>query len=114
MLIIRREQMDAFRSEARRARARSVLELAPQSARDATPSTAEALARVEVGLESARSLGFLGPAHQERFALLSLRHGPGFESEPWAHAVLWDAGLTTDQRLVALEDASARHHEGRP
>ncbi|MFP2925517.1 hypothetical protein ACLESO_09915 [Pyxidicoccus sp. 3LG] len=114
MLTIRREQMEVFQSEARRALARSVLERAPQSARDAAPSAAEALARVEAGLEAAQSLGFLGAAQRERFALLSLCHGPGFESEPWAHAVLWDAGLTTDQRLAALEDASARQHEGRP
>lgn len=100
--------MGAFQRAANRAFARAVLDRAPRALREVGLSPAEALACVEASIEAARSFGFLGHTYAERFARLSLRHGPGFESTAWARAVLWDADLTTEARITELERAAAR------
>ncbi len=105
MLTIREGQLDVFTARACEEFAQLVLERAQAAGVTQRPSCLEARERIAAGIEAALGLGFLSPPQAERLAVLSLRHGAGFETRPWAHAILWDGRATIDERLDRLEAA---------
>ncbi len=103
VLIIRPPQLTTFVSSTHSAFALEVIERARAAGLATTISDDEALRRVTSSIDTALRFGLLGPAQAERFAVLDLRHGEGFERQAWARAILWSARLTLDERLDQLE-----------
>lgn len=113
MLIIRDEQMEAFRPVLRERFCRGVL--AELRAADPDPlagmDDAEALERVAWAVALAEAQGFFVPEHVRRFARLAAAWGPGFEERAELAGVveaLNDPELAGLPKLERLEAAAPR------
>lgn len=109
MLRIRREHKDAFHADA-------VAELAERLAEHlrrffpelCAPLDAGALdARIRDGMRRAEARGMINERDLAMFVDVALTRGEGFESEPWASAILEDDSLETPtDRAEALFEAA--------
>jgi hypothetical protein len=100
--------MTALSAGMRRAFAQAVVDAARARGELGSVPFPEALERAARGAEAAHAAGFLGRSLAERFVLLAVRCGAGFETTPWARSILADPHLGPGARLDRLEAAAAR------
>lgn len=104
MLVIREEQLEAFRDAARQKFAAEFLLWlrAHHPARIAVLSDEEALRRIAVGVERAKDYGLRQGSAIRIFVSLMFLVAPNFDEQPDIRAVLTDPRLAPDARPRAL------------
>ena len=110
MLIIRREQIEAFRAAARRRLCdricKLLMERFPDHADKYDP--ADLVAFVETGMDRARAWGFTWDSTIGDYVALRLQVGADFDREPEVRRVFEDNTIPVEQRVASLVERLTR------
>jgi len=104
MLIIRREQIEAFRAAARRRLCDRICTLLLQMFPDhtATFAPADLVAFVDTGIDRGLTWGFTWDSTIGDYVALRLQVGADFDREPEVRRVFEDNTIPVEQRVTAL------------
>lgn len=109
MLILRKEQLEAFEAAQRQAFYRDVLKRTREEQPElcSTRTDDANLALIEWAAEKAPALGLIQRADIERYARFVLQHGQDYEAQEscaWAVAILNDVELIGVQKLDQIDE----------
>jgi hypothetical protein len=103
-MVIKTDQMRAFRDAAMDSYVARVAEELRQQFRAKLKDTSddELRARVRVAVDAAKSYGVTSAVDGKRFAEYTVEYGPDFDRGPWAYPILTDA-TTGSEKMDALD-----------
>ncbi|MGA1874184.1 MAG: hypothetical protein ACMUIA_01100 [bacterium] len=104
MLIIRKEQMDAFQQHAEETFIHSIFEQLQSSHADAVPNVPaeKVYKRIAYGIEKARAYGLTWQNNITTFVALMFTVAPDFDNHPAFHRYLTDERVEPDKRIGML------------